>query len=540
MRLYSLLPILLTIAVLIPGSGLAGQSPQQDPRHVVVISDLHMGNGRDAAGNWHPHEDFRWAPEFELFLDALSAPGNSATDLILNGDTFELLQPTSADCTYEDPSLGCSETALLARLDLILAAHGREIAALGKFARTGTNRVVLVPGDHDAALLFPMVGQRAVAAFRAPSDRVMLARDGFWRSADGLVHVEHGHQIEFQSERFEEWPSPFITRDGRQHLTRPIGHQTVQPLFNEHEQTYPIIDNLADESAGVRYALSATGVTDIGEQTAFLLRYLLFRMSWQQFRMDLDRGDVEPPLWNLSEVRAEGPAFLVDSLPDDNRFKPLAAHALETGHLNDLLDGLNDNELLALCDQRAAIRRARRRFERVLTQLTPVGPPVLECPRTPDTTGPIFDYFWQSRDQLFLRHLEKLPVGDRPLAVFVHGHTHLADRRQGNFASVEPDKPNVMDGFSPVRNAITPVVINSGAWQRTVTPVILDRAKEERGISDKELLETLQPEHLPPCYSFVQIDAYDDRPELPALRHWRQGEDGQWTVARGCRRSLSE
>ena len=46
---------------------------------------------------------------------------------------------------------------------------------------------------------------------------------------------------------------------------------------------------------------------------------------------------------------------------------------------------------MAVCDYRAAIRRARRRMERVLTQLAGVGPPIAECPRLPDTVGPAFD-----------------------------------------------------------------------------------------------------------------------------------------------------
>ena len=508
------------------------------PRRVVVLSDLHMGVGRDASGAWYPSEDFRWAAELELFLVAIEA-GEAGTDLILNGDTFELLQANAPACAHEDATLGCTEPEALARLERVLAAHTREMTAFGAFARAGDNRVVVVPGDHDAALLFPSVGRRAVAAFDAPADRVVLASEGFWRSADGLIHVEHGHQIETRADRFEGWPSPFITRSGRQHLARPRGHQLLQPLYDEHEARYPVVDNLADDTAGVRYLLTASGATDVGAAAPVLLHELLFRMSWQQFRMDLDRGDVAPPVWNLAAVRSEGAAFLVASLPDDDRFKPLATHALEAGELDSLADTLRDDELRALCDQRAAVRRARRRFERILSQLDPLGPPVAECPRTAETTGPRFDYFWQSRDRLFLRHLERVQGGDQPIAVFVHGHTHLADYRQGNFARVEAGRAYVIDGFSPVRDAVTPVVINGGAWQRTVTPVMLDRVKKERGVSDTELLQTLQPEQLPPCYSFVQIDPYSDRPGPPALRYWRQGGAGVWTVAAGCGRGLS-
>ncbi len=446
-------------------------------RRVVVLSDLHMGVGRDASGAWQPFEDFRWAAELELFLDALGAEGQVGTDLILNGDTFELLQADAPGCSYEDATLGCTEPEALARLERVLAAHTREMTAFGAFARDRANRVVLVPGDHDAALLFLSVGSRAVAAFDAPADRVVLAGKGFWRSADGLIHVEHGHQIETRADRFEGWPSPFTTRSGRQHIARPPGHQFLQPLYDEHEARYPVIDNLADDTAGVRYLLTAIGAGDLGAAAPVLLRELLFRMSWQQFRMDLDRGDVAPPVWNLAAVRAEGAAFLVASLPDDDRFKPLATRALEAGELDRLADTLRDDELRALCDQRAAVRRARRRFERILSQLDPLGPPVVECPRTADTTGPRFEYYWQSRDRLFLRHLERVQVqgGDQPIVVFVHGHTHLSDYRQGNFARVEAGRAYVIDGFSPVRDAVTPVVINGGAWQRTVTPVALDR-----------------------------------------------------------------
>ena len=147
------------------------QTSTAGERRVVVLSDLHMGVGRDASGAWHPFEDFRWATELELFLGALEAETAVGTDLILNGDTFELLQGDAARCVYEDVTLGCTEPEALALLERVLVAHTREMAALGAFARVGANQVVLVPGDHDAALLFPSVGRLAVAAFDAPADR---------------------------------------------------------------------------------------------------------------------------------------------------------------------------------------------------------------------------------------------------------------------------------------------------------------------------------------------------------------------------------
>jgi hypothetical protein len=71
----------------------AGQLPPSTTggRQIVVISDLHMGLGKDAVGAWDRHEDFRWAADFDAFLTAVDREGKSAVDLVLNGDSFDLL-----------------------------------------------------------------------------------------------------------------------------------------------------------------------------------------------------------------------------------------------------------------------------------------------------------------------------------------------------------------------------------------------------------------------------------------------------------------
>ena len=88
-------------------------------------------------------------------------------------------------------------------------------------------------------------------------------------------------------------------------------------------------------------------------------------------------------------------------------------------------------------------------------------------------------------------------------------------------------------GFSPARSALTPIVINGGAWQRTITPVQYERLESERGLAKDELLRTLQPDDLPPCYGFVQIPPYVEVPE-PAVRYWRQSTTGDWGSAASC------
>ena len=51
-----------------------------------------------------------------------------------------------------------------------------------------------------------------------------------------------------------------------------------------------------------------------------LLRFLLTKTTWQQFRMDLDDGDVQAPAWDLARIRGDLAAFVVGSLPSDDPF----------------------------------------------------------------------------------------------------------------------------------------------------------------------------------------------------------------------------
>lgn len=472
----------------------AGQ-PTPPSRPIVVIGDLHMGPGRDAIGNWHAVEDFRWRDEFLRFLEALNAEGGN-TDLVINGDLFELLQsPADAACTHHDPALGCTVREALDRLETAIAAHRGELAAIGTFAASGSNRVHVVPGDHDAALLVPEVWRRAVRSFAAPADRVVLAASGSWRSPDGRVHVEHGHQLPLSADRFSNWPNPLLSRGGQVHLERPWGEQAVLPFYDRTESRYPVVDNIAEEGVGAKFVAAASG-GDHPEAEAPLLRLLLTKTTWQQFRMDLDDGEVQAPAWDLARIRGDLAAFVSSSFPADDPLAPLVKN-LAPATAAAVGATLSDQQIIATCDYRAAIRRARRRMERVLTQLAGVGPPPTECPRLPDTVGPAFEYYWRSRDQQVAQHI----TGRAGLDVIVFGHTHLLDR---------PFRPVGGDG---------PAVVTSGAWQRTVHP------------NDLEQLDA-PLESLPACYSFVRIPVGSGTRTAEA-RSWRLTEQQQWTMGGG-------
>ena len=77
------------------------------------------------------------------------------------------------------------------------------------------------------------------------------------------------------------------------------------------------------------------------------------------------------------------------------------------------------------------------------------------------------------------------------------------------------------------------MVINGGAWQRTITPVQLERRASETGVSVAELMATLKPEDLPSCYSFVRISPENGVP-VAAVRYWRQTGAGGWAFGTSC------
>jgi hypothetical protein len=470
-----------------------GTAQVASQRAIVVISDLHMGAGR-------ADEHFRWSLEFSAFLRAIDSQHRGAVDLVLNGDTFEV---------------PLDEAAALPAVDRVLAAHTAELEALSAFARAGSNRVVLIPADADAALRFARVAERVVRAVDGSSDRVRVATAGYWLSGDGKVHAEHGHEIGFRAQ----------------------DSAALRELHQRLETMYPVVHHVAVRGSGAKYALAADTTLAGGDAAVELVREALFNVSWQQFRMELDDGEVQAPRWDLAQARSQRASLLASSLPDDDPLKGLAARLAAEGQLAAVAAELTDQELTALCDYRAAVRRARRRFEPLVTQFAPRGPAVVECARTPETRGAIFEYFWHSRDELYGNYVDRArrrSSGPNAPAVFAIGHSHLADRAQSYANMISGGLLKIpMEGFSPVRGALTPVVINGGAWNRTITPVQLERLHTEHGGSWPDFLRSLEPEALPPCYSFVLVPPYQKEPE-PAVRYWRKDAAGVSAVAPAC------
>lgn len=496
-------------------------------RHTFLISDLHLGAGKEApklggSTDWRRIEDFRWHEEFELFLQWASALGANKSDMVILGDSFELWQspfmkcssdPTNAgcdvpDCNEIDADAGCNETEALARFNHILSSHPRFVSALRNFAEAGSNHVHLVPGNHDAALLFKELQTSFNQAFK--SQRITLSIEGYWLSGDGEVLGDHGHQFDGLN-RYERWPTPFLDKKAEgPRLQKPWGENMVQQFYNQYEEVFPIIDNISEESDGIKFAVDQGGMFASAKAVGKFFRFFLFQQSIKQVVNFV--GNDDPNAWDNESVRSESVDFFIEGLKVDAALRNVVEVAKSSKTL--LFDprALTDEEIEAVC-------RARR-FAPPELKITP-------CPtRKGGNLGASLGAVIHGKEALFVDHLEAvLPkvkkAGRQYPSVYVFGHTHLA--AQPTTLTV----PNLPGGMLSLTYA------NTGAFQRVATPeqvkVILAKKRElNKSFSPFDLL----PEDLPECYSFIHIKPYKDRP-VPVLMSWRRGDSGKWMEAEG-------
>ncbi|HVQ88378.1 MAG TPA: metallophosphoesterase [Actinomycetes bacterium] len=163
-------------------------------RRWILVSDTHFRR--------NPAADDHAAGSALARLVRHSAMGDaSTTTVVLLGDFFELLNDVEPDANRA--------------LDAILPAH-REVMDALRDAVTKGMRLVVVPGNHDAALASPEVWARFHAGFD-DSHRVTLC--AWFAYVPGVLYAEHGHQ----HHDLNRMPTLLNTRTG-------IADPTVPPM----------------------------------------------------------------------------------------------------------------------------------------------------------------------------------------------------------------------------------------------------------------------------------------------------------------------
>jgi UDP-2,3-diacylglucosamine pyrophosphatase LpxH len=488
------------------------------PRTRVFISDLHFGPGKNAQGVWDPYEDFRWAPEFDAFLQAIDKAGGGATDLVVVGDAFEVWQPRTDDCECRCRDLSCTADGAVALMEKILSQHKAEMASLRRFADSGTNRVVFLPGNHDGVLLYPKVGDALVASIGAQSGRVAVARAGHWLSPDGMILAEHGHQIDLDGNAYEDWPSPFfeLAPGGEKRLRRSWGEQFMYAFYNNMENRYPIIDNIDGTMDAVKLAVAREGAAGLAKAVGRFLNFLFFQMTYDQTIGIL--GAQAENAWDVKAVRAEKRRFLIEALKADPDSAALYA-VLQNDHEADAAAArLSDEQIVALCDQLKVLHRANAQIQLCPIRTVGLGSPATEGP---DTTNPhlgalvnqnrgamavLYKYLSRRRDDLLAQDSTR-----KPFQLFVWAHTHK-------------ETPSQKIHIGPWELSH----VNTGAWQRVASAsYVVEKAGGDR----KAALAKVKIEELPPSYSYVMVKPYGSG-EVPIAELLCWTTDGaQWQTA---------
>jgi hypothetical protein len=489
----------LAASLLLAAAALVRPAQARLVRPVIVISDLHLGEGKQDDA-WSPIEDFRWEHDLKGFLDAIRARWPTGVDLVLNGDSFDLWQSSSVACGKPgDPELGCSTAQALERLQRTLIAHRNSLADLDAFARS-KNYVWFVPGNHDVALLMKDVGDRLLASFTSANVHVLSS--GLFISEDQSVVAEHGHMIGQDPNHLKGWPKPFQQVGDETFLNSPWGEQFVQQYYDAWERKYPIIDNITEELAGASLAIKREGLSQSLLASIDFAKFYVAGVSWPQLGGSLGpltngRNDTEID-WDTGKLDQAGVAAL---LPDGDLLRSL----LSKGGLRLDAQALGAERLNLLCDRALAERSGR-------------AGDGFPCSLKRGKLGALAEGFFRRRKQVIFERIENLrqsltPTGGVPPAIrtYVYSHTHRAEM------------PFLARSSGPFQ----PRVVNSGAWQRVVTP---EQLRHRFLVAPENALRELSPEQLPLCYSFVAIEpGKENQPQLlrypiPSADGWRTNE----------------
>lgn len=484
--------VMLALAVILPEicKALPALPPSEaaaisaHPRQLVVISDLHFGVGKRAEKDWYPYEDFRWPIALKGFLNEIDRAGNQEVDLVIAGDFFELWQPPQYINCDGGTDAKCSVKTMAAMTQHMVGAHSAELNTLADFAEKGNNKLYIVPGNHDAALLVPEVWSIVAKALRAEKGRVDLVSSGIYSTPDGSVVVEHGHQIGIDVNAFTHWPQLIKRRGGKDYIESPWGERFVQTLFNKKEKSYPIIDNLSPEAAGARLMMEDLGAWGSAVDMARFVKFNLFDTTPAQKLQSLGSPDVNLPSCTQDQAKGLGYRFFTEALPvDDELRKAVEANSPQAKQvqaaLTALARSLPDDELADICSKRAD-----------------------------NTLGATAQHLFVRPENVMRRHLEKRIADFPDMKVFVYAHTHLLE---------EPWKVGL-----GLTSSVT--VLNTGAFQRLIDLAGYDaRVKKMKLAKRSDGLSKISLESLAPCYSFVRVGA-------PAADGTRQSATLVWKM----------
>jgi UDP-2,3-diacylglucosamine pyrophosphatase LpxH len=257
------------------------------PGEILVVSDLHLGVGRDPrTGNIKWTENFVGDGAFRRFVDHFAGRLSPQALLVLNGDTFDFDRiasvPDGRDSLrewsfflgrlgyHEDEKelekqifpheyrygLRTNDFKSVWKLWIAARGHAEVFKALAGWV-AGGRRVLFVLGNHDLELSWPLVqsGVRELLRADGASNEQALQNVRFAPAGVLLdnVYLEHGHEYErITSVR----GGPFLDNEPDQ-IRLPLGSFINRYLINRLERLDPFLDNIKPVQQAVLKLLRA-------------------------------------------------------------------------------------------------------------------------------------------------------------------------------------------------------------------------------------------------------------------------------------------
>lgn len=261
----------------------------------LILSDLHISSGQNAAtGKWSPLEDFHADHVFARLL-AHYHDADPGAHLVLNGDTFDIVQVAELPSPDELPALigsseldhdrlwyglGHSSPEICWKIDQIAAGHPVFFGALAEWIRH-RHHIHFILGNHDPELRDPAAQSRLV-------ELIAQSRDDL-DDAQAYVHFHAWYLYQPQQQLYIEHGGQYdsMCYVGEDQL--PSCYFTTRYLFNFLETRTAEADNIIPFTRYLSWLLS----TDTIPTATTLLRQL--PDFWQARRREEKDASKLPP-----------------------------------------------------------------------------------------------------------------------------------------------------------------------------------------------------------------------------------------------------
>jgi UDP-2,3-diacylglucosamine pyrophosphatase LpxH len=247
----------------------------------LVVSDLHIGSGKNESGNFKSHENFLYDKDFSDFIDHYLKNGKH--HLIVNGDFIDFVRIVDIPKTEEDYKEWLFELSKLGlnfdlvslknsiskkekkfglkthrfksiyKLMMAINGHLDLFTSLSKAFLNGWN-FTWTKGNHDLEIIWPEIREyflirlAEIAHIIDNSSTIESKIEQFSKQINFIDHqliindnivIEHGHRFD----KISTVNGPDLL-ENQEEINYPIGTFFNRYLMNKIESSYPYIDNI--------------------------------------------------------------------------------------------------------------------------------------------------------------------------------------------------------------------------------------------------------------------------------------------------------